>query len=78
MESRELERLVETLLVSDLEKAEQKLIEAKDVDMVLPGTTPGEKLSYIAAAKWIGNKIRQEKCEFRAAYEAYLEVIKEK
>jgi hypothetical protein len=77
MESRELERLVETLLLSDLEKAERKLIEAQDVDMDLPGETPGEKLSYITAAKWIGRKIKQEKCEFRVAYQAYLEVIKE-
>jgi hypothetical protein len=77
MEARELERLVDTLLLSDLEKAERKLIESQDVDMDLPGETPGEKLSYIAAAKWIGRKINRERCEFRVAYQAYLEVIKE-
>ena len=77
MEAREIERLVETYQVRDLEKVEESLIAGKEVEITMPGENPGEKLAYIAAAKWIVEKIKLDKCEFQEAYEAYLDVIKE-
>jgi len=77
MKARALERLVETLLLSDLEKAEQALIEGKELDLDLPGINPGEDLAYLTAARWIVQKINSEGCEFRTAYEAYLDEMKE-
>lgn len=76
MKARELERLVETLLLSDLEKAEQALIDGQKLDMDLPGINPEEHIGYLAAARWIVEKIKKDKCDFRTAFEAYLNVIK--
>lgn len=77
MEAREIEKLVERYSFSDLEKAERALIQGKKAKFRLPGKTPGEKLAYLAAAKWIVEKIRLDKCDFGDAYEHYLQVIKE-
>ena len=77
MDEREIERLVETHLVTDLEKAEQALIAGRKVKISLPGANPGEKLASVAAAKWIVERIKLDGCDFKTAYQAYQEVIKE-
>jgi hypothetical protein len=35
-------------------------------------------VAYIAAAIWIVEKIKLDKCEFKVAYDAYQQEIKEK
>jgi hypothetical protein len=76
MDAREIERLVETHMLVDLEKAEETIIQGRPTTIILPGDTPGDKLAAIAAAKWIVRKIRHEGCDFMTAFEAYQEVIK--
>ena len=76
MKARELERLVETLLFSDLEKAGQALIDGQAVTMGLPGVSQEEYVGYLAAVRWIVEKIKKDKCDFRTAFEAYMEGIK--
>ena len=77
MKERAVERLVETHLLSDLEEAKDALVQGEDAKMNLPGITPGEKLAYLAAAIWIVEKIKLDKIEFKAAYDAYQQEIKE-
>ncbi len=67
---------METLLLSDLEKAEQALIDGEKVDMDLPGVNQEERIGYLAAARWIVEKIKKDNCDFRTAFVAYLEGIK--
>jgi hypothetical protein len=76
MDAREIERLVETHMLVDLEKAEETIIQGRPTTIILPGDTQGDKLAAIAAAKWIVRKIRHEGCDFMTAFEAYQEVIK--
>ena len=76
MDERERERLVETYLAIDLEEAEKALIQGKEVTISLQGESPGEKLAAIAAAKWIVERIKSYGYDFKAAYQAYQEVIK--
>jgi hypothetical protein len=78
MKERAVERLVETYLLSDLEEAKEALFKGEDAKFSLPGETPGEKVAYIAAAIWIVEKIKLDKCEFKVAYDAYQQEIKEK
>lgn len=78
MKERAVERLVETYLLSDLEAAKEALFQGEDAEFNLPGETPGEKVAYLAAAIWIVEKIKLDKCEFKAAYDAYQQEIKER
>ena len=77
MDERELEKLIETHLLTDLDLAEQALINGKSAKIELPGANPAEKMAAIAAAKWIVEKIRVERCDFKTAFEAYQKVIKD-
>ena len=77
MNERAIEILVETHLLSDLKAANEALIGGNEAEFEIPGKTPGQKLSYIAAAIWIVEKIREDNCEFKEAYEAYQQVIKQ-
>ena len=76
MDEREIERLVETHLINELIEAEQALIAGGEASITLPGSSPGEKLASLAAAKWIVEKIQTEGCDFKTAYQAYKEIIK--
>ena len=77
MEERDIIRLVETQLLSDLEEARKALVQGNETKFMLPGVTPGEKMAYLAAAIWIVQKIKRDKCDFKTAFKAYQQEIKE-
>ena len=76
MDLKEVERLVETHLWLDLKEAEEDLVAGKEVQIEVTGETPAEKISIIAAALWIVEKMRERSWDFATALSAYRQIIR--
>ena len=76
MDQKEVERLVETHLWLDLKEAEEDLVAGKEVQIEVTGETMAEKISIIAAALWIVEKMRERSWDFATALSAYRQIIR--
>ncbi len=76
MDNREIERLVERYHWLDLKESEEALANGEESPIDIAGDTPGEKLSYIAAAIWVVEAMRSTGCDFKQAIEAYRKKVR--
>lgn len=71
-----IKKLVEQYEVSELEAAEEQLMEEQTPEITVEGADEGEQLTHVIAAIWIKNKMNEDGDEFKVALRAYTQRVR--
>lgn len=72
-----IKKLVETQTIQMLMKAEEAVIEEKELPFEVEGDDEGEKLTHLFAAIWILEKITKDDVDFKVALREYTKKVRE-
>ena len=72
-----IKALVENYTQEQLIQAEEALLKEQPLPITVEGSDDSERLSYILAAIFVLEKIKQEKMEFKTALRSYTERVRE-
>lgn len=71
-----IKKMVETLSLEQLQKAEEALIEEQPTIAEIEGADEGEKLTHTMAAIYIKNQMEKDKIEFSVALRNYTQRVR--
>ena len=72
-----VKKLVENYTQEQLVQAEEAVLREQPLPIAVEGNDDSERLSYLLAAIFILDKIKQEKMEFKTALRSYTERVRE-
>ncbi|MBR9832477.1 hypothetical protein GYB57_10040 [bacterium] len=71
-----IKKLVENFTLSELESAENAILEENKPAIEVEGDDEGEQLTHVMAAIWIQNEMRKEDIPFPKALRAYTQKVR--
>ena len=71
-----IKKLVENFTLSELESAENAILEENKPAIEVEGDDEGEQLTHVMAAIWIQNEMRKEDIPFSKALRAYTQKVR--
>ncbi|WKN44644.1 DUF6952 family protein [Tunicatimonas pelagia] len=77
MKRNKVRKLVENYTIDQLVEAEQALVEGEELSFEVEGQDAGEKLTYLLAAVYVLERVKQEGIEFHDAFQQYTLQVRE-
>jgi len=71
-----IKKLVENHTVSELESAENAILEENKPEIEVEGDDEGEQLTHVMAAIWIQKEMQKESIPFAKALRAYTQKVR--
>jgi hypothetical protein len=71
-----IKKLVENHTISELESAENAILEENKPAIEVEGDDEGEQLTHVMAAIWIQNEMQKENIPFPKALRAYTQKVR--
>jgi hypothetical protein len=72
-----IKKLVETVTLEELTKAEQAIVDEQPLSIEVEGSDEGEQLTHVIAAIWILERIKSGNVDFKTALREYTQKVRE-